>query len=95
MNKAQENFKVLGSLLILIFLLCLGAWTLWYVVGLFNSLEPPVEAAIITAFVGFTSLIISNIYTSQREINLKLREKKLKYIQNSLNLGYKLCSILA
>jgi len=51
----------------------------------------------ITAFVGFSSLIISNFYTSQREINLKLREKKVEvyskfiesWIQTLLSIGLK------
>jgi hypothetical protein len=78
MNKFRELLKTIGFLLILIGFFCLTAWGIWYIFRLFNSLEPPVEAAIITAIVGFTSLIISNFYTSQREINLKLREKKVE-----------------
>lgn len=97
MNKAEENFKVLFSWIISIIILCLGFWFIWYVFGLFNSVQPPVQAAIITAFVGFTSLIISNFYTREREINLKLREKKVEvyskfiksWIQTLLNIGLK------
>jgi hypothetical protein len=97
MKEIQEIFKLLLSLLILLLFFGLAIWCLWYVVRLFNSVEPPVQAAIITAFVGFTSLIISNFYTRQREINLKLRDKKVEvyskfiklWIQTFLSIGLK------
>ncbi|MFM6912254.1 MAG: hypothetical protein ACKPKW_24440, partial [Dolichospermum sp.] len=62
-KKIQEILKLLLSLLILLAFFGLTIWCLWYLVRLFNSVEPPVQAAIITAFVGFASLIISNFYT--------------------------------
>ncbi|MFM6076426.1 MAG: hypothetical protein ACKPB9_33385, partial [Dolichospermum sp.] len=96
-KKIQEILKLLLSLLILLPFFGLTIWCLWYLVRLFNSVEPPVQAAIITAFVGFASLIISNFYTRQREINLKLRDKKVEvyskliesWIQTFLNVSLK------
>ncbi|MFM7407177.1 MAG: hypothetical protein ACKO3K_11065 [Cuspidothrix sp.] len=96
-KKIQEILKLLLSLLILLPFFGLTIRCLWYLVRLFNSVEPPVQAAIITAFVGFASLIISNFYTRQREINLKLRDKKVEvyskliesWIQTFLNVSLK------
>jgi hypothetical protein len=74
MKKLKEFISFFGVLLFL----SLIAWLGWYLLGLFSSLQPVVQAAFITAIVGFTSLTCSNFYTSQREINLKLREKKVE-----------------
>ncbi|HLP89246.1 MAG TPA: hypothetical protein VK184_11735 [Nostocaceae cyanobacterium] len=73
----SKNIGCIGTVLkLLLFILIIIS--LFWLFDLFNKVEPPVQAAMVTALVGFGSLVITNLYTTQREINLKLREKKVE-----------------
>ena len=94
MKKLKDSFIYLASLSISLLGLGLIAWGGWYFFRLFISLQPVVQAALVTATLGFTSLIITNIFTSQREINLKITEKKVevysKFVEGWITTLFKL-----